>query len=30
VFAKFHCEWKAHIAQADDGDGFVLQVHGLD
>jgi hypothetical protein len=29
VFAKLYCEWQAHIAQADDGDGFVLQVHGV-
>jgi hypothetical protein len=28
VFAELHCKWQADIAQADDGDGFVLQVHG--
>jgi hypothetical protein len=27
VFAKFHGKWQAHVTQANDGYGFVLQVH---
>jgi hypothetical protein len=29
VFAKFNGQRQADVAQANDGDGFVLQVHGV-